>query len=115
MIATLLAVTNPGDEVIIFEPFYENYGPGFDALRRHAASSSRFSLPTGPSIATNCGAPSTRTRKPSSLTRRITQPAKYSRAKSWTFIARLCQEFDALAITDEIYEHILYEGARTSR
>jgi len=36
MIASMLAVTNPGDEVIVFEPYYENYGPDTFALRRHS-------------------------------------------------------------------------------
>jgi aspartate/methionine/tyrosine aminotransferase len=75
MIASLMAVLDPGDEVVLFEPFYENYGPDTQL----------------------CGAESRYVKL---------------RAPDWSFeyIAALCQEFDALAITDEIYEHILYDG-----
>jgi aspartate/methionine/tyrosine aminotransferase len=110
MIASLTAVTNPGDEVVIFEPFYENYGPDTklcgavprlvklrppdwsfdpDELRR------AFS-PRTKAIILN---------SPNNPTGKV-----FSRAEL-QFIADLCQEFDALAITDEIYEHITYDGA----
>jgi aminotransferase len=111
MIASLLAVTNPGDEVIIFEPFYENFVPDTmltgasrkfvrlhppewrfdrDELRR------AFSTKTKAIIVNTPGNPSGHLFTRSDL----------------EFIAELCQEFDAVAITDEIYEHIVYEGAR---
>jgi aspartate/methionine/tyrosine aminotransferase len=80
MIATLLAVTNPGDEVIIFEPYYENYGP--DAFLCDG-NANLFSF----------------------------EPPDWPTRAELELIAGLCQEFDALAITDEIYEHILYDGA----
>jgi len=111
MIASLLAVTNPGDEVIVFEPYYENYGPDavlcgatrklvslrppdwtFDPDELRRAFSSRTKA-----IIVNT---------PNNPTGRV-----FSRDEL-EVIAGLCQEFDALAITDEIYEHILYDGAR---
>jgi aspartate/methionine/tyrosine aminotransferase len=111
MIASLLAVSNPGDEVVIFEPYYENYGPDtllasatrnfvrlhppdwrFDPEELRRAFSSRTKA-----IILN---------SPSNPTGRV-----FSR-EELEYIASLCQEFDALAITDEIYEHILYDGAR---
>ena len=70
MISTLLAVCNAGDEVVIFEPFYENYGP--DAVLSGAKPKFvklRHPQPTaanGPSTKKNCAAPSTNTPKPSS-------------------------------------------------
>src|SRR2546427_6553240 len=109
MLSTLLAVLNPGDEVIIFEPFYENYGPGciiagaepvfvpleppdwrFDPDRLARAVSSRtraivFNSPNNPS------------------------GKVFSRAELQV-IADLCLTHDLLAITDEIYEHIVYDG-----
>jgi aminotransferase len=109
MLSTLLAVLNPGDQVIIFEPFYENYGPGciisgaepifvpleppdfgFDADRLRKAVTPRtraiiFNSPNNP-------------------TGKV-----FSRAELET-IAALCLEHDLLAITDEIYEHIVYDG-----
>jgi len=109
MLATLMAVLNPGDEVIIFEPFYENYGPGcimsqaepvyvpleppdfaFDADRLRKAVSPRtraiiFNSPNNPS-------------------------GKVFSRVELQVIADVCIEHDLLAITDEIYEHILYDG-----
>jgi aminotransferase len=110
MLATLLAVLNPGDEVIIFEPFYENYGPGciiagakpiwvpleppdfgFDPDRLARAVTPRtrailFNSPNNPS------------------------GKVFSRAELQQ-IADVCLAHDLLAITDEIYEHIVYDGA----
>jgi aspartate/methionine/tyrosine aminotransferase len=110
MMATLLAVTNPGDELVIFEPYYENYSP--DALLCGAERKFvklrppdwRFDLdelrrafsPRTKAIILN---------SPNNPTGRV-----FDRQDLET-IAELCQEFDALAITDEIYEHILYDGA----
>ena len=109
MLSTLLAVLNPGDEVIIFEPFYENYGPGciisgaepvwiplegpdftFDPDRLRKAVSPRtkaivFNSPNNPS------------------------GKVFSRAEL-EVIAETCRRHDLLAITDEIYEHIVYDG-----
>jgi aminotransferase len=109
MLSTLLAVLNPGDEVVIFEPFYENYGPGciisgaipvwvpleppdfgFDADRLARAIGPRtraivFNSPNNPS------------------------GKVFSRAELQV-IADLCLKHDLLAITDEIYEHIVFDG-----
>jgi aspartate/methionine/tyrosine aminotransferase len=109
MIASLTAVTNPGDELVVFEPFYENYGPDsvlcgctrkLVALRPPDWTFDRDELRR---------AFSTRTKaiilnSPNNPTGRV-----FNRDEL-TFIAGLCQEFDALAVTDEIYEHILYDG-----
>jgi aminotransferase len=108
MMAALLATVNPGDEVIVFEPFYENYVPDaaisgarlvfvpleepdftFDPERLRAA----FSPRTKAIIVNTPNNPSGRV---------------FTRQELET-IAALCQEFDALCITDEIYEHILYD------
>jgi aspartate/methionine/tyrosine aminotransferase len=109
MLSTLLAVLDPGDEVVIFEPFYENYGPGciisgavpvwvpleppdfgFDPDRLERAISPRtraivFNSPNNP-------------------TGKV-----FSRAEL-DVIAELCRRHDLIAITDEIYEHIVYDG-----
>ena len=110
MIATLLAVTNPGDEVIIFEPYYENYGP--DALLCDAMHKLVRLRPPDWTFD-----PDELRRAFSSKTKAIVLNSPnnptgkvFTRAEL-EVIANLCQEFDALAITDEIYEHILYDGA----
>ena len=109
MMSTLLAVLNPGDEVIVFEPFYENYGPGcvisgavpiwvpleppefsFDPERLRRAVTERtraiiFDSPNNPS-------------------------GKVFSCEDLEVIADLCRRHDLLAITDEIYEHIVFDG-----
>jgi aminotransferase len=110
MIASLLAVSNPGDEVIIFEPFYENYGP--DTL---LASAARKFVRLHPPDWTFDPEELRRAFSPRTKAIILNSPANptghvFTRPEL-ECIAQLCQEFDALAITDEIYEHILYDGA----
>ena len=111
MLSTLLAVLDPGDEVVIFEPYYENYGPDsiisgavprfvrlrepdwtFDEAELEAAFNDRtraiiINTPNNPT-------------------------GKVFTTDELQFIAKLCQKWDVLAITDEIYEHIIYDGHR---
>ena len=112
MIAAMMATVDPGEEVIVFEPFYENYAPdailsdahpryvplrapdwSFDRDELRAA----FNKKTKAIIVCNPNNPT----------------GKVFTRDEMEFIAGLCQEFDALCFTDEIYEHILYprEGA----
>jgi len=114
MISTLLAVSNAGDEVIVFEPFYENYGP--DAVLSGARP--RFVKLRPPK---DNGGEWTFDEK--ELRRAFDKHTKaiilntpnnptgkvFTRAEL-ELIRDLCLEFDVLAITDEIYEHILYDG-----
>jgi len=111
MIATMLAIVNPGDEVIIFEPFYENYGPDviiagatpkYVALREPDFSIDRAELEAAFSPRTKAIIVNT----PNNPAGKV-----FTRAELDT-IAQLCNRYDTLAITDEIYEHIIYGGAR---
>jgi L-glutamine---4-(methylsulfanyl)-2-oxobutanoate aminotransferase len=108
MMAVLLAVVEPGDEVIVFEPFYENYVP--DA----AMSGARLVFVTlnAPAFTFDLealrAAFSERTRAIIVNTPNNPCGRVFTRAELQQ-IAALCQEFDALCITDEIYEHILYD------
>ncbi len=110
MMSAMLAIINPGDEVIVFEPFYENYGPDsivsgaepvyvrlyepdfhFDPEELRRAFSDRtkaiiINTPHNPS-------------------------GKVFTRAELEYISQLCNEFDVLVATDEIYEHILYDGA----
>jgi len=107
MIATMMALVNPGDEVVIFQPFYENYGPDaqlsgakpvwvdlyppdwsidFDELRRAFSPRTRAIIINSPNNPTG----------------------KVFTRKELEVIAELCCEFNAFALTDEIYEHIIY-------
>lgn len=113
MMAVMLSVVNPGDEVIVFEPFYENYGP--DAILSQATL--RFVPLEGPTFAIDPdklrAAFTPRTRAIVINTPHNPTGKVFDRAEL-TLIADLCREFDALAITDEIYEHMVYEGEHVS-
>jgi aminotransferase len=110
MIAVLLAVLDPADEVVVFEPFYENYGP--DAVLSGAQP--RFVRLRPPDWSFDpeelARAFSSRTRAVIVNTPNNPTGKVFTRAELET-IAELCRRHDALAITDEIYEHILYDGA----
>jgi len=111
MAATLLALVDPGDEVIVFEPFYENYGP--DAILCDA--SPRFVRLREPDWSYDPAeleaAFSNRTRAivvntPNNPTGKVFNRGELEH------IAGLCRRWNAIAVTDEIYEHILYDGER---
>src|SRR3954471_1581430 len=110
MIASLMAVLDPGDEVVLFEPFYENYGPDTQLC----GAESRYVTLHAPDWTFDRNelrrAFTSRT-KAIILNSPNNPTGKVFTREELEFIAGLCQEFDALAITDEIYEHILYDGA----
>jgi aminotransferase len=110
MIAALLAVLDPGDEVVVFEPFYENYGP--DAVLSGAQP--RFVRLRPPAWSFDpdelAGAFGAKTRAVIVNTPNNPTGKVFTR-EELEAIAALCRRHDALAITDEIYEHILYDGA----
>jgi aspartate/methionine/tyrosine aminotransferase len=109
MLATMLACVDPGDEVIVFEPFYENYGPGA-ILSGATPKYVRLSPPDWTFD------PGDLERAFSNRTRAIvintpTNPTgKVFTTDELSTIARLCQRFDVIAISDEIYEHIVFDG-----
>ncbi len=108
MMAAMMTVTNPGDKVVIFSPFYENYGadtilsgaepiyvplnpPAFDFDREVLEAAFRDNDPKAIVLcnpSNPCGKVFTR--------------------EELTFIADLCKKYDAYCITDEVYEHIVY-------
>jgi aspartate/methionine/tyrosine aminotransferase len=111
MIAALLAIVNPGDEVIVFEPFYENYGP--DAILSGATP--RYVTLHAPDwsfdpdelqAAFNDNTKAIIINTPNNPTGKV-----FSRAELEQ-IAALCQRWNAIAITDEIYEHILFNDKK---
>ena len=116
MVSTMLAIVDPGDEVIVFEPFYENYGP--DAILSGATP--RYVTLREPSSAGGDWTfdPAELAAAFSNKTRAIiintpnNPTGKVFTREELTLIAQLCQRWGAMAITDEIYEHILYDDAR---
>ncbi len=110
MASTLLALVNPGEEVIVFEPFYENYGPDavlcgavprFVRLREPDWSFDPDELARAFGNRTKAIVINT----PNNPTGKV-----FSRAELES-IAALCRKWDVIAVTDEIYEHILFDGA----
>src|SRR5689334_13769014 len=109
MIATMLAILDPGDEVVMFEPFYENYNPDTQLC----GATSRYVTLHAPEWnfdPDELRAAFTPRTKAIVLNTPNNPTGKVFIRRELEFIAGLCQEFDALAITDEIYEHILYDG-----
>src|SRR6202167_5821322 len=114
MISTLLAVCNAGDEVVIFEPFYENYGPDsvlsgarprFVKLRPPASGGGEWTFDEKElRAAFDKNTKAIILNTPNNPTGKV-----FTRAEL-ELIRDLCVEFDVLAITDEIYEHILFDG-----
>jgi aspartate/methionine/tyrosine aminotransferase len=119
MMATMMAIIDPGDEVIVFEPFYENYGP--DAILSGATP--RYVTLHEPDASTSlsagwtfdpvelAGAFNDRTKAiilntPNNPTGKV-----FTREELET-IAMLCRKWDVVAISDEIYEHIIYDRLR---
>jgi aspartate/methionine/tyrosine aminotransferase len=111
MMSAMLAIINPGDEVVVFEPFYENYGP--DAILSGATpryvklhpphwtfDSQELAAAFGP----NTKAIILNT--PNNPTGKVFARAELEQIRD------LCVERNSYAITDEIYEHMLYDGAR---
>ncbi|GAC1700440.1 MAG: aminotransferase class I/II-fold pyridoxal phosphate-dependent enzyme [Candidatus Limnocylindrales bacterium] len=109
MVATLLAIVDPGDEVIVLEPFYENYGPDAAICGAHPVHVPLRGTDNGfdPEELRRAFGPRTKAiilNTPNNPTGRIfTRP-------ELELIAGLCREHDVIAITDEIYEHIRFAG-----
>jgi aspartate/methionine/tyrosine aminotransferase len=113
MIAAMLAAIDPGDEVIVFEPFYENYGP--DCIISGAVP--RYVTLRAPDWSFDPealrGAFNSKTRAIVVNTPHNPTGKVYSQVEL-ELIAQLCIEHDAIAITDEIYEHLVYRGRHIS-
>ncbi len=111
IMASMMAIINPGDEVVVFEPFYENYGP--DAVMSGATP--RFVKLCAPDwtfdpaeLAAAFG-PKTKAiilNTPNNPTGKVFERAELE------MIRDLCVRWNTFAITDEIYEHMLYDGAK---
>jgi len=111
MIATMLAVLDPGDEVVLFEPFYENYNPDMQLCGAEARYVTLYEPDWTFDREELRRAFSPRT-KAIILNSPNNPTGKVFSLEELEFIAGLCQEFDALAISDEIYEHIVYDGTQ---
>jgi len=116
MMSAMLAIINPGDEIVVFEPFYENYGP--DAIL--SGASPRFVKMKPPEdensewtfdfdeLAAAFG-PHT---KAIILNTPNNPTGKVFTMRELEFIRDLCIKWNAYCVTDEIYEHILYDDTK---
>lgn len=108
MMATLKAIINPGDEIIIFEPFYENYGP--DGILSGAIPKYvKLHAPDWKFDSNELASAFNKNTKAIIINTPNNPTGKIFDKKELTEIANLCNKWDCYAITDEIYEHILYD------
>jgi len=110
MMASMLAVIQPGDEVVVPEPFYENYGPDAQisgAIPRFVPLADDFSIDEE---AWKSGF--SRKTRAIILNTPNNPTGKVFSKKELSFVADLCSDYNAVAITDEIYEHIIYDGKK---
>jgi aspartate/methionine/tyrosine aminotransferase len=113
MMAAMLATLDPGDEVIVFEPFYENYGP--DCILSGARPRYVALRPPDWSFDVEELRNAFNERTRAIVVNTPHNPTgKVYRHEELQLIAELCQRHDALAITDEIYEHMVFEGEHLS-
>jgi len=109
MIATLKAIINPGDEVIIFEPFYENYGP--DTILSGATPRYVTLRPPNWDYSSEELTSAFNEKTKAIIINTPHNPTgKVFSKNELQEIANLCIKWDCFAVTDEIYEHILYDG-----
>ena len=109
MMSTMMAIIDPGDEVVIFEPFYENYGP--DAILSGATPRYvTLHAPTWSFDPDELAAAFNEKTKAIIINTPNNPTGKVFSRDELEMIATLCRKWDAIAIADEIYEHIIYDG-----
>jgi aminotransferase len=111
MMAAMLSLVDPGDEVVVLEPFYENYGP--DAIVSGARPRYvRLEWPSWRLDEEALKAAFTTRTKAVILNTPNNPTGKVFSRDELRLVADLCVDRDAIAVTDEIYEHITYDGTR---
>ncbi len=111
MMAALLALLDPGDEVVILEPFYENYGP--DTILSGAKSRYLRLEPPNFKIEDEPLKKMFNRRTKSIIINTPHNPTgRVFTREELQLVRDLCMDYDAFAVTDEIYEHILYDGRK---
>jgi aminotransferase len=110
MIAAMLGVLDPGDEVVVFEPFYENYGP--DTIISGAVPRTVTLHPPDWTFDEEALAAAFNERTRGIVINTPNNPTgKVFTREELDVISALCQRWGVVVFTDEIYEHILYDGA----
>ena len=108
MMAAMMSVTNPGDKVIVFSPFYENYGA--DTILSGAEPIYVPLVPPDFSFDADVLEDAFRKNPKAIIVCNPSNPCgKVFTREELTVIADLAKKYDAFVITDEVYEHILYK------
>ncbi|MGH9435242.1 MAG: pyridoxal phosphate-dependent aminotransferase [Terriglobia bacterium] len=111
MIASLLAIVDPGEEVVVFEPFYENYGP--DSVMCGAAPRYVPLRPPDWTFDPDELAAAFNGRTRAIILNTPNNPTgKVYRREELEQISALCERWDAYAVSDEIYQYLVYDGAQ---
>jgi aspartate/methionine/tyrosine aminotransferase len=110
MIASLMAIVNPGEEVIVFEPFYENYGPDTILCGSHPVFVTLHE-PDWHFDERDLARAFTNKTKAIVINTPNNPTGKVFSREELQSIADLCLKWGVVAVTDEIYEHILFDGA----
>jgi aspartate/methionine/tyrosine aminotransferase len=111
MVASLLALLNPGDEVVLFEPFYENYWPD-SQLSGAVCRYVKLRPPHWTFEPDELRAVFTKRTRAVILNSPNNPTGRVFSMHDLALMAQVCEEYDALLITDEIYEHIVFDGER---
>jgi aminotransferase len=107
----MMAIINPGDEIVIFEPYYENYGP--DAILSGATPRFVNLRPPDWSFDPDELAAAFNSKTKAIILNTPNNPTgKVFSREELEFIRDLCVQWNTFAVTDEIYEHILYDGTK---
>ncbi len=108
MMAAMMSVTNPGDKVIVFSPFYENYGA--DTILSGADPIYVPLIPPTFSFDANVLEEAFKQKPKAIIVCNPSNPCgKVFTREELTVIADLAKKYDTFVITDEVYEHILYK------
>ena len=107
--ATMLALCEPGDEVVMFEPTYDSYAATTSMAARRLASSA-CTHRTGTSTPATWSPPWGPRTKMVLLNSPHNPTGKVFSAEELAQVAALCTAHDLLAVTDEVYEHLVFEG-----
>ncbi|MBU6452680.1 MAG: aminotransferase class I/II-fold pyridoxal phosphate-dependent enzyme [Cyanobacteria bacterium REEB67] len=109
MVAAMIALVDPGDEVIVFEPFYENYGP--DSILSGATPRYvKLYPPNWSFVEEELEAAFNDKTRAIIINTPHNPTGKVFTKMELTTVAKLCQKWGVLCFTDEIYEHIIYDG-----
>ena len=108
--AALLGLCDPGDEVVVLEPYYDSYAACIAFAGAHAAAGDAAPAGVRGRRRRRCAPRSGRAPGCCCSTRRTTRPGACCTRDELELIAAACIEHDLICVTDEVYEHLVYDG-----